>query len=132
MHPCVARTIDRLASISRVGSRLTHVKIPALKKRFQGSDAVGRQRRSALSLDAKFAPDSPLEGDGFEPSVPRQKDLCKHPRLPPIASTGGADRRENGEMPIWHRWVVSATAHPLRQIGQIGRVLRSPSRVRVA
>jgi hypothetical protein len=102
------------------------------KKRFQGRDAVGRQRRSALSLDAKFAPDSPLEGDGFEPSVPRQKDLCKHPRLPPIASTGGADRRENGEMPIWHRWVVSATAHPLRQIGQIGRVLRSPSRVRVA
>src|ERR1700731_3025570 len=70
MHPCVARTIDRLASISRVGSRLTHVKIPALEKRFQGRDAVGRQRRSALSLDAKFAPASPLEGSGFELSVP--------------------------------------------------------------
>jgi hypothetical protein len=31
-------------------------------------------------------------------------------------------------MPIWHRWVISAADHPLRQIGQIGRVLRSPSR----
>ena len=36
-----------------------------------------------------------LEGDGFEPSVPRQKDLCKG--SPPIASTEGADRRESGE-----------------------------------
>jgi len=27
-------------------------------------------QRSALSLDAKFAPDSPLEGARFEPSVP--------------------------------------------------------------
>ena len=27
-------------------------------------------RRSALSLDAKFAPDSPLEQRGFEPPVP--------------------------------------------------------------
>ena len=35
-----------------------------------------------------FAPDSPLEGGGFEPSVPRQKDLCK--RSPATASTGGA------------------------------------------
>jgi hypothetical protein len=26
-----------------------------------------------LSLDAKFAPDSPLEGTGFEPSVPRSR-----------------------------------------------------------
>jgi hypothetical protein len=39
--------------------------------------------------------DSPLEGDGFEPWVPRQKHLCN--RSPPIASTGGADRPENGE-----------------------------------
>ena len=35
-----------------------------------------------------FALDSPLEGGGFEPSVPRQKDLCK--RSPATASTGGA------------------------------------------
>ena len=37
------------------------------------------------------------ERQGFEPSVPRQKDLCKHLRFPPIASAGGADWRENGE-----------------------------------
>jgi len=45
------------------------------KKRFQGRDAVGRQRRSALSLDAKFAPDSPLEGDGFELPVPGRETV---------------------------------------------------------
>jgi hypothetical protein len=28
--------------------------------------------------EVEFAMDSPLEGDGFEPSVPRQKDVCKH------------------------------------------------------
>ena len=25
-----------------------------------------------------FADDSPVEGSGFEPSVPREKDVCKH------------------------------------------------------
>ena len=55
-------------------------------------------RRSVrLERGTKFALDSLLERDGFEPSVPRQKDLCKHPRLPAIASAGGADRREHGE-----------------------------------
>jgi hypothetical protein len=34
-----------------------------------------RERRPAPN---GFALDSPLEGDGFEPSVPHQKDLCKH------------------------------------------------------
>ena len=32
------------------------------------------------------------------------------------------------KMPISHRWVISAADHPLRQIGQIGRVLRAFSR----
>ena len=52
-------------------------------------------------------------------------------QTPEIAADREHRRRRspgNGEMPIWHRWVVSATAHPLRQIGQIGRVLRSPPR----
>jgi hypothetical protein len=34
-------------------------------------------RPTALEFTAET--DSALEGDGFEPSVPRQKDLCKHP-----------------------------------------------------
>jgi hypothetical protein len=54
------------------------------------------------------------------------------PRSPPIASTGG--RRSAGKwrtMPIWHRRVISAADHPLRQIGQIGRVLRAFSRGRL-
>jgi hypothetical protein len=44
-----------------------------------------------------FASDSPLEGGGFEPSVPRQKDLCKHRDRWRSRAAGGADRRENGE-----------------------------------
>ena len=32
----------------------------------------------ALIEEVRFARDSPVEGDGFEPSVPRQKDVCKH------------------------------------------------------
>src|SRR5580693_909574 len=58
------------------------------------STALSSTKAKRTSLLVRFASDSPLEGDGFEPSVPRQKDLCK--RSPPIASTG-ADRRENGE-----------------------------------
>jgi hypothetical protein len=47
-----------------------------------------------------------------------------------------ADREHRGaqiggkmaKMPIWHRRVISAADDPLRQIGQIGRVLRAFSR----
>jgi len=57
----------------------------------------------------------PLEGDGFEPSVPRQKDVCRH-----------RDRRDRGQrgrrsvgkwrkMPIWHRRLISAADNPMRQ-----------------
>jgi hypothetical protein len=64
-------------------------------------DRLDRQALVHAAADAgilrgtESSHDSPLEGDGFEPSVPRQKDLCKG--SPPIASTGGADRRESGE-----------------------------------
>jgi hypothetical protein len=41
----------------------------------------------------------------------------------------GADPRENGEnADLAPLRVISAANHPLRQIGQFGRVLRSPSR----
>jgi hypothetical protein len=48
-----------------------------------------------VAVRTEFAADSPLEGDGFEPLVPRLKDLCK--RSPPIASTGGQIGRKNDE-----------------------------------
>src|SRR6202171_4440287 len=35
---------------------------------------VRRSCRAALIEEVRFARDSPLEGDGFEPSVPREKD----------------------------------------------------------
>jgi hypothetical protein len=30
---------------------------------------------AAMIQEIEFAPDSPLEGEGFEPSVPRERDL---------------------------------------------------------
>jgi hypothetical protein len=67
---------------------------------FEEAEAV-RQQRSCISplvgtdfgsARFRFARDSPLEGDGFEPSVPRQKDnafrdsLSQHARAPPPPS----------------------------------------------
>jgi hypothetical protein len=37
--------------------------------------ASGGVGRAAWSMKVRFAVDSPLEGDGFEPSVPPQKDV---------------------------------------------------------
>jgi len=65
---------------------------PAARRPPPKCGAFRRQPRGSL-----LRQDSALEREGFEPSVPRQKDLCKHPRLPAIASAGGADRREHGE-----------------------------------
>src|SRR6266446_2731511 len=42
----------------------------------------------AFAPKVRFAPDSPLEGAGFELSVPRQMDLCKHGESPRIATPG--------------------------------------------
>jgi len=42
--------------------------------------------------------DSPLEGDGFEPSVPRRKDLfMQTPEIAADREHRGADPRENSE-----------------------------------
>jgi hypothetical protein len=92
---------------------------------FAGSASrSSRERRPAVVIisgstvcrreaNRKFA-DLPLEGARFEPSVPRQKDLYKHPGLPSIASAGGADRRENGEitdLAVMRVFVTGQTLH---------------------
>jgi hypothetical protein len=68
------------------------------------------------------------------------REMDSNPRSPVgriYANTEiAADREHRGRrsagkwriMPIWHRRVISAADHPLRQIGQIGRVLRAFSR----
>jgi hypothetical protein len=70
----------------------------------------------------------------------RWREMDSNPRSPVgriYANTEiAADREHRGRrsagkwriMPIWHRRVISAADHPLRQIGQIGRVLRAFSR----
>ena len=66
------------------------------------SRAYPRGKPGFSTCESEFGreTDSPLEGAGFEPSVPRQKDLCK--RSPPIAGTGGVGPREMGNMPMCH------------------------------
>jgi hypothetical protein len=45
--------------------------MPAARRSFNSEVNVGLPKvSSALSLDTKFAPDSPLEESGFELSVP--------------------------------------------------------------
>ena len=58
---------------------------------------VASRPRKANSRErqASGPPHSPLEGDGFEPSVPLQKHQT--PTSPPIAISGAQIRRENGE-----------------------------------
>ena len=73
----------------------------------------------------------------------RWREMDSNPRSPVgriYANTEiAADREHRGRrsaekwriMPIWHRRVISAADHPLRQIGQIRRVLRAFSRARL-
>jgi hypothetical protein len=44
--------------------------------------------------------DSALEGDGFEPSVPRQKDVCKHRDRRGSRAAGTQIDRKMAKMPI--------------------------------
>src|ERR1700722_771546 len=51
----------------------------------------------------EFAPDSPLEGDGFEPSVPRQIFLAAHrvvlAEMPGVSPEGGDISSRNAGAP---------------------------------
>jgi hypothetical protein len=49
-----------------------------------------------IAPEIKFAADSLLEGGGFEPSVPRLKDLCK--QSSPSRENRGSRAPENGDM----------------------------------
>jgi hypothetical protein len=89
------------------------------------SDAIG------TGGDCYQMADSPLEGDGFEPSVPRQKDLMQTPEI-------AADREHRGcrsagktpKMPIWQRSAPLLTR--CSRSTKLAGFLCSPSRVRVA
>jgi hypothetical protein len=49
--------------------------MPAARRSFSSEVNVGLPKVTfrLVTRDAKFAPDSPLEGDGFELPVPREK-----------------------------------------------------------
>jgi hypothetical protein len=60
------KTIEPKTGIKRCDNEST--------KRLSAVRTGGSQEAGRRSRGVEFAPDSPLEGDGFEPSVPRQKD----------------------------------------------------------
>jgi hypothetical protein len=71
------------------------------------------------------------ERDGFEPSVPRQKDVCEYRDR---RRSEAAEPQIGGKLPktpIWHHCVTSAADHPMRQrsrprherVGLTGKVL---------
>jgi RNA polymerase sigma-70 factor, ECF subfamily len=49
------------------------VPIGTIRSRLPSATGAPRCRRPAPSPQVRFAQDSPLEGDGFEPSVPRPR-----------------------------------------------------------
>ena len=64
------------------GKILIHIRIPedegfTISEAERFRDLLDKQITVASPPKIRFAPDSPLEEDGFEPSVPRQQDLCK-------------------------------------------------------
>ena len=50
------------------------------------------------------------------------------PGSPRIATPGAQTGGKLVTTPVWRRCVLSAADHPLRQLGQVGPVLRSPPR----
>ena len=89
-----AATSFVIAGLVRRARRLGEA--AALKDRLQVIIDEGRGDAHRLE-EVRFASNSLLEGEGFEPSVPRGQDLCKHRDRRRSRAPGGADRRENGE-----------------------------------
>ena len=58
---------------------------------------------------------------------PPSVGFTQTPGSPRIATPGAQIGGKMAKLPVWHRCVISAADHPLR-LGQIGPVLRSPSR----
>jgi hypothetical protein len=58
---------------------------------------------------------------------PPSAGFTQTPGSPRIATPGAQIGGKMAKLPVWHRCVISAADHPLR-LGQIGPVLRSPSR----
>ena len=56
--------------------------------------------------EVRFALDSPLEGAGFEPSVPRRR-IYANTGIAADRDTGGADWREIGRLGKDSRWMQS-------------------------
>jgi hypothetical protein len=69
------------------GSRTSKARTPALKYETNTHEVSVRGAGAPLIEKVRFAEDSPLEGDGFEPSVPRDRVMVfsrtLRPRLVP-------------------------------------------------
>jgi hypothetical protein len=75
--------------------------MPAARRSFSSEVNVGLPKVTRLvTRDAKFAPDSPLEGHGIEPSVPREiglRSVCKSaPNRTPLKLVLRLDPRWRG------------------------------------
>jgi hypothetical protein len=79
----------------------------------QASRAHPRGKPGFSTLDSGCGreTDCLLEEGGFETSVPRQKDLCKHRDRCRSRAAGAQIGGRIAKMHIWHRWVISAADH---------------------
>jgi len=103
----------RSASLRRVIVLRVPIRLSAVPAR--GSQEAGRRSRGV-----EFAPDSPLEGDGFEPSVPRQKDNAfRDSSFPTCARATAAF--ENARRPV--QQLLLPVVDPVRMNAELTRQL---------
>jgi hypothetical protein len=84
------RLRERCVSAAALLHRLSGHRAQIIRGRDQGS-AGGRR----LIHEVRFAQDSPLEGTGFEPSVP--PDRCRRQINPPHSNREGSSAKTNGK-----------------------------------
>jgi hypothetical protein len=73
--------------------------------------ARGSQEAGCRTRGVEFAPDSPLEGDGFEPSVPREEDPARRDVFVDLSSTSPSESSQNGPLLKSVVWGVRSRSH---------------------
>jgi hypothetical protein len=99
------------------GTRTDTTKTRGAFRGTKGSNPACFHRRVQCEPDlwTEFASDSPQEGDGFEPSVPRREQHFSRPpfeRLGPRFRERGARSRRKGEAPSGARYMGFACLQP--------------------
>jgi hypothetical protein len=112
---CRARGRARHTGLTPLPEARRSAPLSGSRRRDHPADALVAAPRSGVprSEEVRFAMDSPLEGDGFEPSVPRKRNTSLW--AAPLPSSQFAFRNENRLLRDRDRWFESITLQ--RRVG---------------